>query len=129
MRRDRRRRSPATVQLGGGLRIAGDVETAFAPGVDRVVVGTAVVQDRDLLEWAIDRLGRRAIAAASTPARASWRPHGWPETDRRRGRDRPSPSAMGVAHLIYTDIRRDGTLGGPNLAPLRELAEAAPPLR
>jgi phosphoribosylformimino-5-aminoimidazole carboxamide ribotide isomerase len=34
-----------------------------------------------------------------------------------------------VRRLIYTDINRDGTLGGPNLAPLRRLAEAAPPLK
>ena len=36
---------------------------------------------------------------------------------------------MGVRRLAYTDISRDGTLGGPNLAALRRLAEAAPPLR
>jgi phosphoribosylformimino-5-aminoimidazole carboxamide ribotide isomerase len=34
-----------------------------------------------------------------------------------------------VRHLLYTDIGRDGTLGGPNLAALRRLAEAAPPLQ
>ena len=37
--------------------------------------------------------------------------------------------SMGVRRLAYTDINRDGTLGGPNLAALRRLAEAAPPLR
>ena len=39
-------------------------------------------------------------------------------------------SRTGVRHLLYTDIGRDGTLGGPNLdARMRRLAEAAPPLR
>jgi phosphoribosylformimino-5-aminoimidazole carboxamide ribotide isomerase len=55
---------PGTVHLGGGLRSRAAIETALATGVDRVVVGTAVIDDRELLAWAVDRLGDGLVVAA-----------------------------------------------------------------
>ena len=101
----------------------------MATGVDRVVVGTAVVEDRSLLEWAIDRLGTR-WSWASTPARAGSRPTAGPRSPTAtRWTSPPSWSRWACAGWSYTDINRDGTLGGPNLAALRRLSEAAPPLK
>jgi phosphoribosylformimino-5-aminoimidazole carboxamide ribotide isomerase len=61
---------PGTVHFGGGLRSRPAIETALATGVDRVVVGTAALDDRDLLEWATGSWSR------STPARGRWPPTG-----------------------------------------------------
>ena len=67
---------------------------------------------------------------ASTPARARSRPTAGPRSPTAtRWRSPTELVSMGVRRLAYTDINRDGTLGGPNLAALRRLAEAAPPLR
>ena len=56
--------------------------------------------------------------------------HGWTQiTDRDAVEVATGLVSMGVRRLAYTDINRDGTLGGPNLAAMRRLAEAAPPLR
>jgi phosphoribosylformimino-5-aminoimidazole carboxamide ribotide isomerase len=117
-----------TVHFGGGLRSRAAIETALATGVDRVVVGTAVLDDRDLLRWAIDRLGDRLVVALDA-RQGKVATHGWTQiSDRDAVEVATELVSTGVRHLLYTDIARDGTLGGPNLAALRRLAEAAPPL-
>lgn len=122
-------RFPGTVQLGGGLRTRAAIETAVATGVHRVVLGTAALQDRELLEWAVRRLeDRLAIAIDAREGKVAT--HGWTQVSDRDARQVVSELvSTGVRHLIYTDIVRDGTLTGPNLSVLRRLSEAAPPLR
>jgi phosphoribosylformimino-5-aminoimidazole carboxamide ribotide isomerase len=120
---------PGTVHLGGGLRSRAAIETALATGVDRVVVGTAVVDDADLLGWAIDRLGDGLVVALDA-RQGKVATHGWTQiTDRDAVEVATSLVNMGVRRLAYTDIGRDGTLGGPNIAAMKRLSEAAPPLR
>jgi len=119
---------PGTVQLGGGLRDQPAVETAIATGVDRVVVGTAVIEDEEFLRWATGRLGDRLVVALDArDGRVAT--HGWTQVSDRTAVDVATELARtGVRHLLYTDIGRDGTLGGPNLEALRRLSNAAPPL-
>ncbi len=119
---------PGTVQLGGGLRDRPAVETAIATGVDRVVVGTAVIEDEEFLRWATGRLGDRLVVALDArDGRVAT--HGWTQVSDRTAVDVAAELARtGVRHLLYTDIGRDGTLGGPNLEALRRLSSAAPPL-
>ena len=120
---------PGTVHLGGGLRSRAAIETALATGVDRVVVGTAVLDDTDLLRWAIDRLGDGLVVALDA-RQGKVATHGWTQiSDRDAVEVATGLVSMGVRRLAYTDIGRDGTLGGPNLTAMKRLAEAAPPLR
>ena len=101
----------------------------MATGVDRVVVGTAVVEDRNLLEWAIDRLGDGLVVGLDA-RQGRLATHGWTQISDREAVDVATELVRtGVRRLVYTDINRDGTLGGPNLAALRRLSEAAPPLK
>jgi phosphoribosylformimino-5-aminoimidazole carboxamide ribotide isomerase len=119
---------PGTVELGGGLRDRPSVETAIATGVTRVVVGTAVLEDDEFVRWATGRLGDRLVV--SLDARdGKVATHGWTKVSDRLAVDVAAELAQtGVRHLLYTDIGRDGTLGGPNLAALKKVAQAAPPL-
>ena len=118
-----------TVHLGGGLRSRAAIETALATGADRVVVGTAVLADRDLLRWAIDRLGDSLVVALDA-RQGKVATHGWTQVSDRDAWDVAFFFFNDwVSNEIYTDIGRDGTLGGPNLAALRRLSEAAPPLQ
>lgn len=119
---------PGIVQMGGGLRDRPAVETAIATGVDRVVVGTAVIEDEDFLRWATGRLGDRLVVALDAKdGRVAT--HGWTQVSDRTAVDVATDLVRtGVRHLLYTDIGRDGTLGGPNLTALRRLSQAAPPL-
>ncbi len=118
-----------TVHLGGGLRSRAAIETALATGVTRVVVGTAVIDDHELLTWAIDRLGDGLVVALDA-RQGKVATHGWTQvSDRDAVEVATGLVSMGVRRLAYTDINRDGTLGGPNLTAMKRLAEAAPPLR
>ncbi len=119
---------PGVVELGGGLRDRAAVETAIATGVDRVVVGTAVLEDDAFVRWAAGRLGDRLVV--SLDARDGMvATHAWTQVSDRAAVDVAAELARtGVRHLLYTDIGRDGTLDGPNLAALKEVAQAAPPL-
>ena len=120
---------PGVVHLGGGLRSRPAIETALATGVTRVVVGTAVIDDHDLLTWAIDRLGDGLVVALDA-RQGKVATHGWTQvSDRDAVEVATGLVSMGVRRLAYTDINRDGTLGGPNLTAMKRLAEAAPPLR
>jgi phosphoribosylformimino-5-aminoimidazole carboxamide ribotide isomerase len=120
---------PGHVHFGGGLRSRAAIETALAAGAHRVVLGTAALDDEDLLRWAIGRLADRIVVALD--ARDGMvATHGWTRvTDRSAVEVAGELVRTGVRHLLYTDIGRDGTLQGPNLRSLRALAEAVPPLR
>jgi phosphoribosylformimino-5-aminoimidazole carboxamide ribotide isomerase len=119
---------PGTVHVGGGLRSRAAIETALATGADRLVVGTAVVEDADLLRWAIDRLGDKLVVALDA-REGKLATHGWTQvSDRDAVEVAHGLLTTGVRHLLYTDIARDGTLEGPNLKALRRLADAVRPI-
>lgn len=118
-----------TVHVGGGLRSRAAIETAVATGADRLVVGTAVVEDQELLRWAIDRLGDRLVVALDARD-GKIATHGWTQlSDRDAVALAQELLSTGVRHLLYTDIARDGTLEGPNLRALRQLADAVRPIK
>lgn len=117
---------PGTVQLGGGLRSRAAIETAIAAGADRVVVGTAVLGDDDLLRWAVARLGERLVVAIDARG-GKVATHGWTRiSDVDAVEVAAGLMRTGVRHILYTDIARDGMLEGPNLSALRRLSLAAP---
>ncbi len=116
------------VHVGGGLRTKAAIETAVATGARRIVVGTAVLDDEALLEWAVGRLGDGLVVALD--ARDGLvATHGWTHvSDQDAIAVAERLVSMGVRHLLYTDIGRDGMLEGPNLPALRRLAAAVPPI-
>lgn len=118
-----------TVHFGGGLRSRAAIETALAAGAERLVVGTAVVVDQELLRWAIDRLGDGLVVALDARD-GKVATHGWTQVSELEAEEVARDLVRtGVRHLLYTDIDRDGMLGGPNLASLRRVGKAAPPLK
>ena len=117
-----------TVHFGGGLRSRAAIETALAAGAERLVVGTAVVVDQELLRWAIDRLGDGLVIALDARD-GKVATHGWTQVSELEAEEVARDLVRtGVRHLLYTDIDRDGMLDGPNLASLRRVAKSAPPL-
>lgn len=113
------------VQLGGGLRTLADIADALSLGVTRVVLGSAAVKDAALVRQACDRYGEGVVVAVDARnGRAAI--EGW-EAD--SGQDAVSLAvslaAAGVRRFIFTDISRDGTLQGVNVAAARRLADAA----
>lgn len=102
------------VQLGGGLRNADTVRDAFALGVERVILGTAAVQQPDLLGELVARYRPRIIVGVDA-RNGKVATSAWLETSDMDAttlvRDMTD---LGVERFIYTDITRDGTMTEPN---------------
>jgi phosphoribosylformimino-5-aminoimidazole carboxamide ribotide isomerase len=112
------------VQLGGGIRSLEAVEAALDLGVDRVILGTAALRDPELLARACRRHpGRVAVGIDARDGCVAV--EGWLETTGTSALDLARRvEQAGAAAIVYTDIARDGMLGGPNLAATAELAQA-----
>lgn len=111
------------VQLGGGVRSMADIEQRLALGVWRVIVGTAACEDPALVERAAAGYpGRVAVGIDARNGRVAT--HGWAaETDEDPVRLALQMKRRGVDTIIYTDIARDGMLGGPNIDGVRIMVE------
>mgnify|MGYP001627956863 CR=1 FL=1 len=111
-------------QLGGGIRDMQTIGSWLDRGLARVILGTVAVENPDLVHEAAKAFpGRIAVGIDARGGRVATR--GWAtETDidatdlARRFED------AGVAAIIYTDIDRDGAMGGPNVAATEALARA-----
>ena len=112
------------VQLGGGIRDLHGIETWLEGGVDRVILGTAAVKNPALvIEGCRTFPGRVAVGIDARAGMVAT--EGWAETS-----DIAAPDLAkrfedaGVAAVIYTDIDRDGAMGGPNVEATVALARA-----
>jgi phosphoribosylformimino-5-aminoimidazole carboxamide ribotide isomerase len=111
------------IQLGGGLRLLTDLEDAFSAGVNRAILGTVALRDPELVISAVARWGDR-IAVALDARDGRLATDGWlGQTDVRAVEVAQRLAQSRVRHFVYTDIRRDGTLTGPNLQGLSELID------
>ncbi|MFY8145251.1 MAG: 1-(5-phosphoribosyl)-5-[(5-phosphoribosylamino)methylideneamino] imidazole-4-carboxamide isomerase, partial [Rhodobacter sp.] len=109
-------------QLGGGIRDMATIETWLDRGLARVILGTAAVEDPALVQRAARVFpGRIAVGIDARGGRVATR--GWAETTDIMATDLARRfEDAGVAALIYTDIDRDGAMGGPNIAATVALA-------
>lgn len=114
------------VQVGGGIRDMDTVRMYLAHGVQRVVLGTAVLQDRQVLERACAEFpGRILVSIDARGGKVAVR--GWTSLSNTSATDLlRSLSDCALAGVVYTDIARDGMLEGPNLSALREIVERSP---
>ncbi|MEN9227216.1 MAG: 1-(5-phosphoribosyl)-5-[(5-phosphoribosylamino)methylideneamino]imidazole-4-carboxamide isomerase [Gloeomargarita sp. HHBFW_bins_205] len=111
------------VQVGGGIRQGATVAQLLALGVDRVILGTAAVQQPARVQaWCEEFPGR--IWVSLDGRRGQVAVAGWQETTGVGVVSLAQELAhRGVAGFIYTDIERDGTLTGPDVEGLRALLE------
>ena len=109
------------VQAGGGVRTAETAETWFAAGVERVVLGTAALSDPGLVR---DLARSRRIAVGLDARAGEVATDGWLKGSGRSVLDvARSFAADGVDAFVVTDISRDGTLDGPDLAGLASVLD------
>ena len=112
------------IQLGGGLRSLANLESAFAAGISRTILGTVALESPELVAAAVDRWGE-AIAVGLDARDGKLATRGWLDQSDALAVDvARALQDVGVRHFIFTDIRRDGTLSGPNLESLAELIAA-----
>lgn len=109
------------VQAGGGARETGDIEAALEVGVARVVIGTAAVASPTAFEHWATRYGDR-IAVSLDVRDDRLAVQGWTaESADSLLTVASALKAAGARRFIYTDVSRDGTLGGVDLAGLQGL--------
>ncbi len=112
------------VQLGGGIRNMPTIEAWLAGGVTRVILGSAAVKNPALVRDACRAFpGRVAVGIDARGGMVAT--EGWAETSSLAARELALRfEDAGAAAIIYTDIDRDGMLGGVNLDATCELARA-----
>lgn len=111
------------VQVGGGIRNIDTVRRYLAAGVSRVVLGTAALTDRMFLEQACKEFPRLILLGLDARD-GKVAVKGWTAVSETKAIDLLKElSGYELGAVIYTDIARDGMLGGPNIHALREVVE------
>jgi phosphoribosylformimino-5-aminoimidazole carboxamide ribotide isomerase len=108
-------------QLGGGIRNIETVERLLKAGIERVILGTAAVEDRNLVKEACNKY-RDSIIVGIDTRDGMVAVRGWKQETKLKGVDFAKAMAeLGVRRFIYTDIVRDGTLTEPNFTAISEM--------
>ena len=118
-------RLDVNIQFGGGIRSLDDVDWAIKSGIKRVIIGTAAVENPQLMAQAIARHGSEAVVLGiDADASGEVLIHGW----RSGGSVQATALAiqmrqLGVTTAVHTSIHRDGSMTGVDLEASLELAE------
>jgi len=123
------KQSGMLIELGGGIRQEEVVERLLRQGVNRIILGTVAIENRELVEKLCQQFGE-AIAVSLDARDGKIAIHGWQKDTvfevLQLSREMVD---AGVRRFIYTDIRKDGTLTEPNFDMInRLLAEANVPV-
>lgn len=112
------------VQFGGGLRSITDLERAIEQGASRVIIGTAAIEQPELVSEAVARWGSERVCVGLDARDGKVATHGWQQksslTPLELGQQMVG---RGVIHALYTDVSRDGKLQGVNVEATAKLAQ------
>jgi len=112
------------IQAGGGIRDFDTAEAFAEAGVSRIVVGTAAIRDKELIDRLVDRHAD-GMAVAVDARNGMVAASGWTETTDVLAADLARALAIqGVPTIIYTNVSVDGTLQGVDLASTETVARA-----
>ena len=113
------------VQLGGGVRSVERAQDLLGCGLDRVILGTVAIEQPELVSQLAQRYPNQIVVGIDAKE-GKVATRGWIEQSDVLATDLARRlSDAGIAAIITTDIATDGTLAGPNLTALREMAEAS----
>lgn len=112
------------IQFGGGLRTLDDIRLALELGADRVVLGTVAIERPALVVEALQQWGANRIVVGIDARDGKAATHGWQTTSQVDAVELGHRmQALGITHVVYTDISRDGMLNGINLAATSRLGD------
>lgn len=112
------------VQTGGGIRTIEDIEAKLACGIRRVIIGTKAVSSPEFIKEAVEKYGDKIVIGID--AKDGYvAVEGWEKCSEFTAVEFAKQMAeLGVKTIVYTDIATDGTLKGPNLAAMEEMAKS-----
>jgi phosphoribosylformimino-5-aminoimidazole carboxamide ribotide isomerase len=112
------------LQVGGGIRKIGAIMKLFSAGIERIIIGTAAIEEPEFLTDSCRKYPGRIITGIDAKE-GMVAIRGWEEitslTDRELAK---RLEIIGVAGIIYTDIARDGMLSGPNIEATEEIVKS-----
>jgi phosphoribosylformimino-5-aminoimidazole carboxamide ribotide isomerase len=112
------------VEVGGGIRDMATVRSLVSIGIDRIILGTAAIENPDFIKEACREFPGKIIAGIDAKD-GLVAIKGWAEVTKVKAVDLAKQMQdYGVIAIIYTDIKRDGMLSGPNIEATKTLGEA-----
>ena len=127
--------APLPVQVGGGVRTAADVKQLLAAGASRVVVGSVAIREPETVQgwlrtYGSDKIVLALDVAINAKGDKTLPSHGWiEESTITLEQVLDGFIAAGAKHVLCTDISKDGTLQGPNVALYAELVQKYPQIQ
>jgi phosphoribosylformimino-5-aminoimidazole carboxamide ribotide isomerase len=113
------------VQFGGGLRDLDGLRRVLGLGVSRAVIGTAAVENPELVKIGLAEFGPERIAVGIDARSGTVRTRGWQQATSVTPEDLGRTwASQGIRWSIFTDVDRDGMGSGLNVAATARLAEA-----
>ena len=110
------------IQVGGGIRTIDDIASWIKSGVDKVIIGTAAVENKNLLKTACEKF-KNKIAISLDVKDGFIFLSGWKKQTNILASDfLKEVENFGISRIIYTDINKDGTKKGPNIKDTIELS-------
>ena len=112
------------IEVGGGIRDMATIRTLVSIGIDRIILGTAAIENPAFVQEACREFsGRIIVGIDARDGLVAIK--GWAEVTKVKAVDLATQMQdYGVIAIIYTDIKRDGMLSGPNIEATKALAEA-----
>ena len=111
------------IQIGGGIRTIEDIDAWINSGVDKVIIGTAAVENKSLLKTACEKFENK-IAVSLDVKDGFIYLSGWEKKTNILVSDfLEEIKNFGISRIIYTDINKDGTKKGPNIKDTIQLSD------
>jgi phosphoribosylformimino-5-aminoimidazole carboxamide ribotide isomerase len=112
------------IEVGGGIRDIATINTLVSIGIDRIILGTAAIENPAFVREACQKFpGKIIVGIDAKDGMVAIR--GWAEVTKVKAIDLAKQmQEYGVIAIIYTDIKRDGMLLGPNIEATRVLAKS-----
>ena len=111
------------IEVGGGVRKMSDIENLLDIGVERVIIGSAAVENPTFVMEAAENFGEQVIVGIDAREGVVV-VHGWSDSGEMQATELAARIGdYGISTIIYTDIARDGMLNGIDAAQVAEIAE------
>ena len=112
------------IQVGGGIRDEKRVKELLDLGINRVIVGTMAIENKELLKELIEKYEADKIVVSIDAKNGKVATHGWEKVSDIDSVDLCKElEQIGVKTIVYTDISKDGMLEGPNFDIYKELSQ------
>jgi phosphoribosylformimino-5-aminoimidazole carboxamide ribotide isomerase len=109
------------IQTGGGIRTIKEIDKLLTGGVKRVILGTKAIENQEFFKTYLEKWPQQVIVSLDC-SNGMVTERGWTTTSKIKGTDFARElQRLGVGHIIFTDIARDGMLQGPNIKSIEDI--------